>query len=251
MSVWGHAGAGSAHVKVACNSTSHTLIWNLYDCLFQTRGLRCFCFSREDLRTIILASPRSRHAMETLDSAPEETPARSRSPSRSPEGAPQHPPTTPIHVTESEALVITPDVVSHGDVSCLGCLTPSRRLKHTCTKAKHTGKRHASPYVEARHAKRSGTGLAPALMAPEVFDMQGTSLASDRGIDMSVWTWETHIPSAPHDLSSSVAPPPPTRPPSPVLSPTFEQREPAELDVVVVMDECRGHTLTTSPETML
>ena len=160
MSVWGHAGAGSAHVKVACNSTSHTLIWNLYDCLFQTRGLRCFCFSREDLRTIILASPRSRHAMETLDSAPEETPARSRSPSRSPEGAPQHPPTTPIHVTESEALVITPDVVSHGDVSCLGCLTPSRRLKHTCTKAKHTGNFTVPPRAHpslTRHKHRVET----------------------------------------------------------------------------------------------
>jgi len=32
-------------------------------------------------------------------------------------------------------------------------------------------------------------------------------------------------------------PPPPIRPPSPVLSPTFEQREPADLEGVVVMDE--------------
>ena len=59
-------------VAITCQSCihaiprPHTLIWNLFVCLFQTRGLRFFCFSREELRTFILASPRSRHAMETL-----------------------------------------------------------------------------------------------------------------------------------------------------------------------------------------
>ena len=103
--------------------------------------------------------------METLNSAPEGASSRSRSPSRSPEAAPQYQPTTPIRVTESEDLLITPDIVSHVDLSCSGCLTPSRRLKHTCTKARSENKRHASPSIVARHAKRSGT--AAVLVAPE------------------------------------------------------------------------------------
>jgi hypothetical protein len=133
--------------------------------------------------------------METLNGAPEGASARSRSPSRSPEAAPQHPSTPPIRVTESEELVITPDMVSHVDSSCLGCLAPSRRLKHTCTKAKHTGKRHASPSVVARHTKRSGTAPALALLAPEAALIEGASLAIDRGSDVSVRTWEMHVPS--------------------------------------------------------
>ena len=180
----------------------------------------------------------SRHSMETLNCAPEGASARSRSPSRSPEVAPQHPSTPPIRVTESEELVLTPDMVPHVDSSCAGCLAPSRRLKHTCTKAKHTGKRHALPSVVARHTKRLGRAPALALLVPEGALIEGASLAIDRGSDVSVCTWEMHVPSpAPPHPCSSEEPPPPTRPPSPVLSPTFEQRDPADLDGVVVMAE--------------
>ena len=177
--------------------------------------------------------------METLNGAPEGASARSRSPSRSPEAAPQHPSTPPIRVTESEELVITPDMVSHLDSSCSGCVAPSRRLKHTCTKARSQNKRNSSPAVEARHAKRSGTAGVYALMACEGFH-QGEGSASAIGSLTDVRYLrpvERHVPSAPHHPSSSQEPPPPTRPPSPVLSPTFEQRDPADLDGVVVMAE--------------
>ena len=148
--------------------------------------------------------------METLNSAPEGASSRSRSPSRSPEAAPQYPPTTPIRVTESEDLLITPDIVSHVDSSCSGCLTPSRRLKHTCTKARSENKRHASPSIVARHAKRSGT--AAVLVAPEAAEVIANP-------------------------SCSEAPPPPTRPPSPVPTPTLEQGEATEVDGDMVMAE--------------
>ena len=180
----------------------------------------------------------SRHSMETLNCAPEGASARSRSPSRSPEVAPQHPSTPPIRITESEELVITPDMVPHVDSSCAGCLAPSRRLKHTCTKAKHTGKRHALPSVVARHTKRSGRAPALALLVPEGALIEGASLAIDRGSDVSVCTWEMHVPSpAPPHPSSSEEPPPPTRPPSPVPTPTLEQREATEVDGDVVLAE--------------
>ena len=176
--------------------------------------------------------------METLNGAPEGASARSRSPSSLPEAAPQHPSTPPICVTESEELVITPDMVSHVDSSCSGCLAPSRRLKHTCTKAKHTGKRHTSPTVVARHTKRSGTAPALALLAPEAAPIEGASLAIDRGSDLRVCTWEMHVPSrAPPHPSSSEAPPPPTRPPSPVPTPTLEQGEATEVDGDVFVAE--------------
>ena len=132
--------------------------------LFQTQGTS-------------FSSVLSRHSMETLNCAPEGASARSRSPSRSPEVAPQHPSTPPIRITESEELVITPDMVPHVDSSCAGCLAPSRRLKHTCTKAKHTGKRHALPSVVARHTKRSGRAPALALLVPEGALIEGASLA--------------------------------------------------------------------------
>ena len=126
----------------------------------------------------------SRHSMDTLNCAPDGASVRSRSPSRSLEVAPQHPPTTPIRVTESQELVMTPDVVTPVDTSCPGCLAPTRRLKHTCTKARSENKRHTSPSVDSRHAKRSGTGSAPALTAPEAVQIPGASLAIDFGSDV-------------------------------------------------------------------
>jgi hypothetical protein len=88
-------------------------------------------------------------------------------------------------VTESQELVITPVVVAPVDTSCPG-LAPTRRLKHTCTKARSENKRHTSPSVDSRHAKRSGTGSAPALTAPEAVQIPGVSLAIDFGSDVGI-----------------------------------------------------------------
>jgi hypothetical protein len=171
MSVWGHAGARSAPAKVACAFHSpHPFFGTYLMFLF-----RVFCFRRPCTKIL------SRHSMDTLNCAPDGASVRSRSPSRSLEVAPQYPPTTPIRVTESQELVITPDVVAPVDTSCQGCLAPTRRLKHTCTKARSENKRHTSPSVDSRHAKRSGTGSAPALTAPEAVQIPGASLAIDFG----------------------------------------------------------------------
>ena len=176
-----------------------------------------------------------------------------RSRSRSPEAARRHLPSTPVStpvcVTETAKVVTTPpDIVSDVDSSCSACLAPSWRLKHTCTKARSQNKRNSSPAVEARHAKRSGTAGVYALMACERFH-QGEGSASAIGSLTDVRYLRPverhvpgpHVPSASHHPSSSQEPPPPTRPPSPVLSPvlspTFEQRDPADLDGVVVMAE--------------
>ena len=154
--------------------------------------------------------------MDTLNGAPDGASVRSRSPSRSLEVAPQHPPTTPIRVTESQELVITPDVVAPVDTSCPGCLAPTRRLKHTCTKARSENKRHTSPSVDSRHAKRSGTGSAPALTATEAVQISGASLAIDFGSDVGVRAGEMHVLSeAPSHISSSSLAPTPSHMPVP------------------------------------
>ena len=233
MSVWGHTGAGSAPAKVACNTQFAQPNLELICFFFCWNILDFFCFRRKEHHSHLCSL--DRHSMETLNCAPEGASARSRSPSRSPEVAPQHPSTPPIRVTESEELVITPDMVSHVDSSCSGCLAPSRRLKHTCTKAKHTGKRHASPAVEARHAKRSGTAGVYALMACEGFH-QGEGSASAIGSLTDVRYLRPverhvpgpHVPSASYHPSSSQEPPPPTRPPSPrYFRPYFRFHGPA------------------------
>ena len=130
---------GARLPKLHAIPRSHTFFGNLFPFLFFWCTIG-FLFQTHHA-TIIRISAIPRHSMETLN--PEGASSRSRSPSRSPEAAPQHPSTPPIRVTESEELVLTPDMVPHVDSSCAGCLAPSRRLKHTCTKAKHTGKRHA------------------------------------------------------------------------------------------------------------
>jgi hypothetical protein len=174
--------------------------------------------------------------MDTLNCAPDGASVRSRSPSRSLEVAPQHPPTTPIRVTESQELVMTPDVVTPVDTSCPGCLAPTRRLKHTCTKARSENKRHTSPSVDSRHAKRSGTGSAPALTATEAVQIPGSSLAIDFGSDVGVRAGEMHVLSeAPSHMSSSSLAPAPSH--MPVPTPTLEQGEATEVDGDVVMAE--------------
>ncbi len=180
MSVWGHAGARSAPAQVACISfTRHhrSLFWYLEvsvsSFLFQTplhqNSLQC-------------------HSMDTFNCAPDGASARSRSPSRSLEVAPQLPNTHPrprpsvLPRVKNSELVTTPDVVSPVDTSCPGCLAPTRRLKHTCTKARSENKRHTSPSVDnSRHAKRSGTGSAPALTALETVQIRGGSLLGKGG----------------------------------------------------------------------
>ena len=172
---------------------------------------------------------RSRRSMEPLNESPEASAmAAPRSRSRSPEAARRHLPSTPICVTETAKVVTTPpDIVSDVDSSCSACLAPSWRLKHTCTKARSQNKRNASPAVEARHAKRSGTAGVYALMACEGFQGEGSASAIGSLTDVRcLRPVERHVPSPPHHPSSSQEPPPPTRPPSPVLSPTFEQRDP-------------------------
>ena len=162
--------------------------------------------------------------MEALDRAPD---ARRRSRSPSPDAALRPSPTTPVCGTGCEQSAVTPSTDADNalaEASCKACQSASKRLKHTCTKAKHTGKRHTSPSVESRHAKRSGTGSAPALTAPEAVQIPGASLAIDRGSDVGVRAGEMHVLSpAPSHASSSEAPPAPTRPPSPVPTPTLEQ----------------------------
>ena len=174
--------------------------------------------------------------MDILNCAPDGASVRSRSPSRSLEVAPQLPPTTPIRVTESQELVMTPDVVTPVDTSCPGCLAPTRRLKHTCTKARSENKRHTSPSVDSRHAKRSGTGSAPALTATEAVQIPGSSLAIDFGSDVGVRAGEMHVLSeAPSHISSSSLAPAPSH--MPVPTPTLEQGEATEVDGDVVMAE--------------
>jgi len=115
--------------------------------------------------------------MEALDRAPD---AVRRSRSRSPDAALRLSPTTPVGGTGCEQSAVTTSSDADNalaESSCKACLSASKRLKYTCTKAKHTGKRHASPSVDARHAKRSGTAPALALMAPEGVQNQGSSWA--------------------------------------------------------------------------
>jgi len=171
--------------------------------------------------------------MDTLNGAQDGSSVRSRSPSRSLEVAPQHPPTTPIRVTESQELVITPDVVAPVDTSCPGCLAPTRRLKHTCMKARSENKRHTSTSVDSRHAKRSGTGSAPALTAPEAVQIPGASLAIDFGSDVGVRAGEMHVFSeAPSHISSSSQALNSSHLPEPLL--VMEQGEASDVDGDVV-----------------
>jgi hypothetical protein len=182
--------------------------------------------------------------MDTLNGAPDGASVRSRSPSRSLEVAPQHPPTTPIRVTESQELVITPDVVAPVDTSCPGCLAPTRRLKHTCTKARSENKRHTSTSVDSRHAKRSGTGSAPALTAPEAVQIPGVSLAIDFGSDVGVRAGEMHVFSeAPSHISSSSQALNSSHLPVPTL--IMEQGEASDVDGDVVMAEGNTHARGT------
>ena len=169
--------------------------------------MRFFCFRRRRRRLCLRPCPRS---MEALDCAPDAPGRRSRSPS--PDAALRPSPTTPVCGTGWEQSAVTPSTDAYNalaeQASCKACESASKRLKHTCTKAKHTGKRHTSPSVDIRHAKRSGTGPAAALTAPEAVQIPVASVAIDRGSsDVGVRAGEMHVLSEAlsHISSSSEA----------------------------------------------
>jgi hypothetical protein len=111
--------------------------------------------------------------MEALDGVPD---AVRRSRSRSPDAAQRPSTTTPVDGTGCEQSAVTPSSDADNALaksSCKACQSATKRLKHTCTKAKHTGKRHASPSVVARHAKRSGTAPTPTLEQAEATEVDG------------------------------------------------------------------------------
>jgi len=184
--------------------------------------------------------PRS---MEALDCAPDAPGRRSRSPS--PDAALRPSPTTPVCGTGWEQSAVTPSTDAYNalaEASCKACESASKRLKHTCTKAKHTGKRHTSPSVDIRHAKRSGTGPAAALTAPEAVQIPVASLAIDRGSsDVGVRAGEMHVLSeALSHISSSSEALHPSHLPVPTL--IMEQGEASDVDGDLVMAEGNTHT---------
>jgi hypothetical protein len=132
MSVWGHAGAGSPSSKVACISFLRPLFGT-----YLVFRLRFFCFRRRRRRLCLRPCPRS---MEALDCAPDAPGRRSRSPS--PDAALRPSPTTPVCGTGWEQSAVTPSTDAYNalaeQASCKACESASKRLKHTCTKAKHT-----------------------------------------------------------------------------------------------------------------
>ena len=187
--------------------------------------------------------PRS---MEALDCAPDAPGRRSRSPS--PDAALRPSPTTPVCGTGWEQSAVTPSTDAYNalaEASCKACESASKRLKHTCTKAKHTGKRHTSPSVDIRHAKRSGTGPAAALTAPEAVRIPVASLAIDRGSsDVGVRAGEMHVLSeALSHISSSSEALHPSHLPVPTL--IMEQGEASDVDGDLVMAEGNTHARGT------
>jgi hypothetical protein len=154
--------------------------------------------------------------------------------------SPNPSPTTPVCGTGWEQSAVTPSTDAYNalaEASCKACESASKRLKHTCTKAKHTGKRHTSPSVDIRHAKRSGTGPAAALTAPEAVQIPVASLAIDRGSsDVGVRAGEMHVLSeALSHISSSSEALHPSHLPVPTL--IMEQGEASDVDGDVVMAE--------------
>jgi hypothetical protein len=226
ISVWGHAGARSAPAKVACISFTTSLFWYLFDVsvssfLFQTP------LHQNSLETLNGHSQlRTRWRFRALTVTL--TLARGRTPTR----------THHAHPCYRESRT------GHDPRRCYARryelpglpVAPTRRLKHTCTKARSENKRHTSPSVDSRHAKRSGTGSAPALTATEAVQIPGASLAIDFGSDVGVRAGEMHVLSeAPSHISSSSLAPIPSH--MPVPTPTLEQGEATEVDGDVVMAE--------------
>ena len=192
------------------------------------RRLSAVCHSA--LRT----GPRT---MEALDCPPE---AVRRSRSRSPDATSHELPTTPaVVVAGCDETAITPTIDPHLDASCSACMAASRWIPHTCKKARGVNKRHATPAADGRRTKRSSVTAALGFRAPHhsetSVDVDSLSMTRSSMQDSSVRIVEGRdVPSHP---SSSEAPPAPTRPPSPVLTPTLEQGEASEVDGDVEMAE--------------
>ena len=163
--------------------------------------------------------------MEALDCPPD---AVRRSRSRSPDATSHELPTTPaVVVAGCDETAITPTIDPHLDASCSACMAASRWIPHTCKKARGVNKRHATPAADGRRTKRSSVTAALGFRAPHhsetSVDVDSLSMTRSSMHDSSVRIVEGRdVPSHP---SSSEAPPAPTRPPSPVLTPTLEQGE--------------------------
>ena len=173
--------------------------------------------------------------MEALDCPPE---AVRRSRSRSPDATSHEPPTTPaVVVAGCDETAITPTIDPHLDASCSACMAASRWIPHTCKKARGVNKRHSTPAADGRRTKRSSVTAALGFRAPHYsetsVDVDSLSMTRSSMHDSIVRIVEGRdVPSHP---SSSEAPPAPTRPPSPVLTPTLERGEASEVDGDVEM----------------
>ena len=156
MSVWGHAGARSPTPKVACISFIRPFFGTLF-------SIPSFLFQLHSSASTF--SGRSRRSMEL--STGEELGASARSRSRSPEATSHQPPTTPaVVVALCDEMAITPIMDSQLDARCSACTTASRRIPHTCQKARGVNKRHTKPAGDVLRTKRSSVAAALGFRAP-------------------------------------------------------------------------------------